>query len=107
MAAGVGQPAIPEAKAIELAQAQQPSLAASKGIQSRYVKLTLRLSDGTVARDTSDRMAWLITFNGVAYAPAGTSASVCNCSAAYARPNTVVAFDAQTGALIALMGVAS
>jgi hypothetical protein len=104
---GAGQPDIPEARAIEIATSQLPAAAQSPHIASRYVSLTVRTSDGVVTRGISSRLAWLITFTGVSYAPSGTAANVCNCAAAYARPNTVAALDARTGAVIALMGVAS
>jgi hypothetical protein len=66
--------------------------------------LTLRDSDGKVVAGIQARPAWLVTFAGVAYAPGGTSASVCACATLYQRPNTAVTLDAQTGALITLLG---
>jgi hypothetical protein len=105
MTPSVGQPAVAESQAIKLAESAVPSSTGSTGIQSQYVRLTIRGGDGQVIRGIDARPAWLITFKGVGYTPPGTSGSVCSCSMVYGRPNTLAALDAQTGAIIARMGV--
>jgi hypothetical protein len=104
---GSGRPEIQETTAIALAESHVPAFDKSTSIQSRYVNLTLRDSDGAVARGIQSRSAWLVTFAGVAYAPSASVASVCNCGAAYSRPSTMAALDAGTGDLIAILGVAN
>jgi hypothetical protein len=103
-APGEGNPQIDQTRAMMLAVAYLPGSAHPSGVQSRYVVLTLRDASGSVAGAVSSQPAWLITFPGAAYIPSSTSASVCSCPAIYQRPNTVVAIDARTGALIALLG---
>jgi hypothetical protein len=104
---GPGHPDIQETKAIALAESHVPAFDKSTSVQSRYVNLTLRDTDGAVARGIQSRSAWLVTFAGVGYAPPASAASVCNCSAAYSRPSTMAALDARTGDLIAIFGVAN
>jgi hypothetical protein len=105
LAPGPGRPPIQEFQAITLAESLLPTLAESTSIQSRYVSLTLRDSDGGVAWGLQSRPAWLVTFKGVRYAPFGRAASACACSAIYERPNTMAALDARTGALISYFGI--
>src|ERR1035437_2165332 len=93
---GPGRPQIPEAQAVTLAESYVSTSGTSTGIQSRYVNLTLRDTDGAVVRGLQSRSAWLVTLAGVDYSPPGTSNSVCACSSAYDRPSTMAALDAHT-----------
>jgi hypothetical protein len=101
---GTGSPAIDQAKAEALAATYLSGASQATHVDPRYVQLTLRDADGKVSGGVQARPAWLVTYTGVAYTPGGTSASVCACATLYQRPNTVVSLDAQTGALITLLG---
>jgi hypothetical protein len=101
---GTGSPAIDQARATTLAGTYLPGAGRATHVEPRSGRWTLRDSDGKVVAGIQARPAWLVTFAGVAYAPGGTSASVCACATLYQRPNTAVTLDAQTGALITLLG---
>jgi hypothetical protein len=104
---GVGSPPVDENRALVLAASYVPGSTAKTPVEPQYVRLTFRDSDGKVVAGVQARPAWLVTFRGVAYRLAGSSASVCACATIYQRPSTVVSLDAQTGALITLLGADS
>jgi hypothetical protein len=104
---GIGSPPVDQNRALTLAASYVPGSTATTPVESRYVRLTLRDSDGKVVAGVQARPVWLVTFRGVAYLPAGSSATVCACATIYQRPSTVVSLDAQTGALITLLGADS
>ncbi len=86
------RPAISEATArIQAAQVIADAQAAT-AIQARFVALTLET-------DQTTRRVWLVTYSGVAFAPNG-----CTCHVSGETPNTIVAVDGQTGAVVLLFG---
>lgn len=99
-----GSPAVDQARATTLAGTYLTGAGHATRVEPRFGRLTLRDSDGKIVGGIQARPAWQVTFAGVAYVPSGTSASVCACTTLYQRPNTVVTLDAQTGALITLLG---
>lgn len=102
--ASVGNSPISSDQAKALAAKHVRDAAGALGSSARYVKLTLRSTDGEVAFNVQAHPVWLVTFEGLGYQPPTTGGATCSCDPLYARPNTVVALDAQTGKLIALYG---
>jgi len=103
--AATGQPSISEADAETAATRALATSSKPTSVDARYVVLTIRNEDGSVAWGFQSRPAWLVTFHGIGYPLAAASASDCSCSAYYWRPSTVVALDAATGTVLVRMGV--
>jgi hypothetical protein len=86
------RPAISEAAARTQAAQVVTDVQAATAIQSRFVALTLETEKTT-------RNVWLVTYSGVAFTPNG-----CTCHVSGETPNTIVAVDGQTGAVVLLFG---
>ena len=86
------RPAISEATARTQAAQAVADVQAATAIQARFVALTLETEQTT-------RRVWLVTYSGVAFAPSG-----CTCHVNGETPNTIVAVDGQTGAVVLLFG---
>ena len=81
-------------------------MARASAIRPRYVALTLRTTTGTIAWGIQNRPFWLVEFPGARYEPAANPDSECACDRTFQPPNTDVAIDAQTGALVVDYGMA-
>lgn len=95
-----GTPEVPPAQAVTIAERYAPAWQQASSVTTRYVTLTLRSSDGKVAWGVQGRTVWLVSFKGARYAPEGYPESKCACDRQFQPPNTAVAVDARTGALV-------
>lgn len=95
-----GTPTLLSKQAVTIAERYVTSWAQAKSITPRYVALTLRSTQGNVAWGIRRHPVWLVEFAGARYAPAAYPESDCACDRLFQPPNTAVAIDAQTGALV-------
>ena len=98
------RPVISDTRAITLARASLGTSSKETGVDARHVAFTLRNNDGGVAWSMKDRETWLVTFRGIGYPQATANAADCSCAAAYWRPDTLVAVDAQSGSILMRLG---
>lgn len=98
------KPVISDTRAITLARASLGTSSKETGVDARHVAFTLRNDDGGVAWSMKNRETWLVTFRGIGYPQATANAADCSCAAAYWRPDTLVAVDAQSGSILMRLG---
>jgi|GEM_PF-1009058 len=94
------QPALPRSQAVTIAKGYVPTWQQASAVTARYVALTLHANTGKVAWGVQNRPVWLVEFAGARYAPPAYPESDCACDRTFQPPNTAVAVDAQTGALV-------
>lgn len=97
-------PVITDARAITLARTSLGTSSKETGVDTRHVAFTLRNDDGGIAWSMKDRAIWLVTFHGIGYPQATANAADCSCAAAYWRPDTLVAVDAQSRSILMRLG---
>lgn len=100
-----GTPALPALQAVAVAKRYVTTWSQSGDIRPRYVALTLRTNTGTIAWGIQNHPVWLVQFPGARYVPVAYPESGCACDRTFQPPNTDVAIDAQTGALVMDFGL--
>lgn len=93
-------------QAVRAAQQFVPDHDQATKVDASLVALTMRDQHGAVAWNMQARPVWLVVFNGAAYQQASAPDAGCACSQYSDRPNTAVALDPGSGALILTYGFA-
>jgi hypothetical protein len=97
------------------ALAQQQAVQKARGFTSganvgavtaSLVALTVRDTHGQIAWNLQARPVWLVLFSGVSYQPTTAADAGCACSQYDNRPNTAVALDPASGAMVLTYGYA-
>jgi hypothetical protein len=94
-------------QAVRAAQQFVPDHDQATAVDARLVALTMRDQHGAIAWNMQARPVWLVLFDGVAYQPASGPDAGCACSQYGDRPNTAVALDPRSGALVLTYGFTS